>query len=230
MARSQAPHDTHDSDPLETSTLEVSFTQGNRVPAARRRRDLSRRGHPRHHQGAAAVGRGLRGRLPGRAGVAPARRDGAGQALHGRARRARGGLLQRSLGRGHAGRVHPLPAARRGHLEVHRRHQRGGRCAVQPGLARRHRRRADRGGRGLRRRRQRDPGAHPRLRAQVEHGAARSAARPGRAWCDMVEQGFRLSEASNMPAHDGAAHPRLPRARQLRPPRTTSSPRSRTRT
>ena len=32
----------------------------------------------------------------------------------------------------------------------------------------------------------------------------------------MVEEGFRLSEASNMPVHPGAAHPRLPCARQLR--------------
>jgi hypothetical protein len=44
--------------------------------------------------------------------------------LHGRTWRACGGVLQRGLGRRDAGRVHPLPAARRGDLEVHRRHQR----------------------------------------------------------------------------------------------------------
>ena len=32
----------------------------------------------------------------------------------------------------------------------------------------------------------------------------------------MVERGFELSEVSNTPVHDGAADPRLPRARQLR--------------
>ena len=41
-----------------------------RAAQARRRRDIPRRGHPRRDQGAAAVGRVLRRRLPGRAGVA----------------------------------------------------------------------------------------------------------------------------------------------------------------
>ena len=60
--------------------MEVSFKDEIESPEARRRRDLPRRGHPRGHQGAAAVGRRLRRRLPGRAGVAPARRHGAGAA------------------------------------------------------------------------------------------------------------------------------------------------------
>ena len=51
------------------------------------------------------------------------------------------------------GRLDPLPAARRRDLEVDRRHQRRRRRAVQPLLAGRHRRRADRGRRRLRRRR-----------------------------------------------------------------------------
>ena len=45
------------------------------------------------------------------------------------------GLLQRGLGRRHAGRVDPLPAARRRHLEIDRRHQRRVRRAVQPVVA-----------------------------------------------------------------------------------------------
>ena len=43
----------------------------------------------------------------------------------------------------------------------------------------RHGRRADRGGRGLRRRRLGDPGAHPCLRAEIQHVPAGPAARPG---------------------------------------------------
>ena len=66
---------------------------------ARRRRGLPRRRHPRGDEGAAAVGRRLRRRLPGRAGVAPARRHGAGARLPRRTRRARRGVHQRSLGR-----------------------------------------------------------------------------------------------------------------------------------
>ena len=87
---------------------------------------------------------------------------------------------------------------------------------VEPFLARRDRRRADRGRRGLRRRCERDPGAHARLRAQVDDADARPAARSCRTWCAWWKRAFALSEASNMPAHAGAAHPRLPRARQLR--------------
>ena len=147
----------------------------------------------------AAIGRGLCRRLPGRAGVAPAGRDGAGQALHGRAGRARRSLRQRGLGGRDAGRLDPLPAARRGDLEIHRRHQRGLGRAVEPFVARRQGRRADRGGRGLRRRRIGDPGAHPRLCAEV-HACACSIPRPDLGvMVRMVEEGFRLSEASNMP-------------------------------
>jgi hypothetical protein len=136
---------------------------------------------------AAAVGRGLCGRLPGGAGVAPDGRAGAGQGLHGRTRRACGGLFQRSVCGRDARRVHPLPAARRGDLEVHRRHQRGSRRPEQPVVAGCEGRRAGGGGRGLRRGRQRDPGAHACLRAQVRHDFAGPAPRsrphggPGRA-------------------------------------------------
>ena len=126
--------------------------RGSARAAPGRRRDLPRRGHPRGHQGDPAVGRGLCRRLPGRARLASGRRAGriAGPAR--RARRASGNLHQRSLGRRPAGRLDQLSVTRLRHLEVDRRHQRGGRCALQPRIARRDRRRADRGRRGLRRR------------------------------------------------------------------------------
>ena len=52
--------------------------------------------------------------------------------MHGRARRAPRNLHQRGLRRRHARRLDQLSAARRRHLEVDRRHQCGGRRAVQP--------------------------------------------------------------------------------------------------
>ena len=79
--------------------------------------------------------------------------------------------------RRHARRLDQLSAARRGDLEIDRRHQRGGRRALEPVVARRHRRRHDHPRRGLRRGRQRHPGALLRLRDEVVDVAARSAAR-----------------------------------------------------
>ncbi len=70
------------------------------------------------------------------------------------------------------------PRARRGHVEVDRRHQRRGGCVVEPFVAGRGRWRADRVGRGLRRRRQRDPGTHARLRDEEHAAAAGPTARP----------------------------------------------------
>ena len=67
-------------------------------------------------------------------------------------------------------------------------------------VAGRNRRRADRGRRGLRRRRQRDPGAHACVCAQVHDADARSAAGAGPTWCAWWKRAFALSEASNMPA------------------------------
>ena len=81
------------------------------------------------------------------------------------------------------------------------------------------RRRADHRRRGLRRGRVGDPGAHARVRAEVVAAAARPAAGARGAWCAWSSTAFALSEASNMPAILRAAHPRLPRARQLRVPR-----------
>ena len=83
------------------------------------------------------------------------------------------------------------PLARRGDLEIHRRHQRGGRRAFQPVVARRDRRRHDHHRRGLRRRRQRDPGALLRLRAEILDVAARSASRSA------VDRAHRWRKASS---------------------------------
>ena len=76
-------------------------------------------------------------------------------------------------------------------------------------------RRADRPRRGLRRRRLDHPGAHPRLRHEVADVAARPAAQPsdhrphGR-------EGLRAVRGLQHAGNAGVAHPRLPRARQLR--------------
>ena len=177
--------------------------------------DLPRRRHPRGHQGAAAIRRELCRRLPGRAGVASARRDGRGRGPARRARRACRDLHQRGLGRGHARRLDQLSAARRGHLEVDRRHQRRGRRALQPRLARRDRRRDDHPRRGLRRRRERHPGALLRLCAEIVDVAARSAARPAHHRAHGRE-GLRAVGGEPRAGDDGAAHPRLPRHRRVR--------------
>ena len=134
----------------------------------------------------------------------------------GRARRPLREQRQRGDGRGHAGRVGQLSAARRRHLEVDRRHQCRLRCARQPRLGRRHRRRADHRRRGLRRRLLDHAGAQPRVRDEVADLAARPAARTCRRSCTRSKTGFELSEASQHAGDARAAHPRLPRARPLR--------------
>ena len=140
---------------------------------------LQRRGHPRHHQGPAPVGRVLRRRLPGRADLAPARRPGRRQRV---AAQAHGHLLravgQRGGGGRAPGRVDQLPDARRRHLEVGGRHQRRVRRALARGLGRRRRRRPHRDRRGLRRGRLDPPGAHALRRAEVAHPAAGSPQQP----------------------------------------------------
>ena len=180
--------------------MEVSFSKEVRMLRLRRRRDVPWRGHPRDHQGAAAVRRRLRRRLPGRAGVAPARRAGAVEGLPGRARRARRGLRERGVRGRDARRVDPLPAARRGDVEVDRRHQRRRRRAVEPGLARRDRRRADHRRRGLRRRRAASSRS-ARTRTRSSRRWCCSTRGPtSRTWCASSSTAFALSEASNMPA------------------------------
>ncbi len=66
---------------------------------------LPRRGHPGRHQGAAAVRRVLRGRLPGRADLAPDGRADRRQRHPRRARRALRAQRLRGHGRRHAGRL-----------------------------------------------------------------------------------------------------------------------------
>ena len=162
----------------------------------------------------AAVGRELCRRLSGLAGLAPDRRSGRCRGHHRRPRRASGDLHQRGCGGRDAGRLDQLSAARRGDLEVDRRHQRGGRRAVQPRLPGRDRRRDDHPGRGLRRRRKRDPGALLCLRHEVLDLAARPAPGPadhrahGRA-------GLRALGGEPRAGDDGAARARLSRHRRV---------------
>ena len=193
---------------------ERSFAEEVRALAPGRWRDLPRRGHPRRHQGDPAIGRGLCRRLPGRARLAPGRRAGriAGPAR--RARRASRDLHQRGLGRGPAGRLDQLSAARLRHLEVDRRHQRGGRRALQPRIAWRHWRRADRGRRGLRRGRLDHPGTGARLCAEVLAVADGSQAQPAvdRA---LHREGLRVVGGDQYAGDDGVAHPRLPCHRRI---------------
>ncbi len=200
--------------------------EGSAGAEARRRRDIPRRRNSGGGQGAAAVRRELCGRLPGRTGVASARRHGRRRGHHVRARRPPGDLHQRGLRRRHAGRLDQLSAARRGDLEIGGRHQCGGRRAVQPRLARRDRRRDDHHRRGLRRRRQHHPGALLRLCAQIVDVAARSAARSAHHRA-LRGEGFRTLRGDPRAGDAGAAHPRLPchrRVRRQEQPRRASIP------
>ena len=97
-------------------------------------------------------------------------------------------------------------------------HQRRLRRARQSRLQRRHRRRAHHRRRGLRRRLLDHAGAQPRLRDEVADLAARPASEPA---VDRAGGGERLRAVGGVQhAGDaGAAHPRLPRLRQLHRPR-----------
>ena len=159
-------------------------------------------------------GRRLCRRLPGRADLPP---DGRARRCRGHpdgARRAFRGQRLGSHRRRHARRLHQLPAARRGHVEVHGRHQRRLRRPGQPRLRGSQGRRAHHRRRGLRRRREHHAGAHPRLRHEVADLAARSAAAPAG---DRAGGGAGVRAVRGQP-HAGdvdAAHPRLPRLRAL---------------
>ena len=83
---------------------------------------------------------------------------------------------------------------------------------ASPGV---HRRRADHPRRGLRRGRQRHPGALLRLCAEVLDVAARSAARPADHRAHGRE-GLRAVRGEPRAGDAGAAHPRLPRHRRVR--------------
>ena len=89
--------------PIENPMAERSFAEEVKKLQPRRGRDLRRRRHPGRHQGAAAVGRGLRGRLPGLADLAPDGRAGRRAGHPGRDGRALRVQRQRGHGRGHAG-------------------------------------------------------------------------------------------------------------------------------
>ncbi len=139
-----------------------------------------------------------------------------------RARRAPGDLHQRGLRRRDARRFHQLSAARRGDLEIDRRHQCGRRRAVEPRFARRDRRRHDHHRRGLWRGRERHPGALLRLCDEVLDVAPRSAAGPSHHRA-LRRAGLRAVRGEQRAGHAGAAHPRLPRHRRIhrqgQPPR-----------
>ena len=117
-----------------------------------------------------------------------------------RARRARRGLRERGVGRGDARRVDPLSAARRGDVEVDRRHQRRRRRAVEPRVARRDRRRADRRRRGLRRGRERDPGAHATPSRSSRRCCCSIRGRTSRTWCAWSSRRSRCRRPPNTPA------------------------------
>ena len=149
-----------------------------RKAEARRRRRVPRRGHPGRDQGAAAVRRVLCRGLSGRADLAPDGRAGRRQRNPGRPRRPLRELGERGDRRRHPRRFGELSAARRGHLQVHGRHQRRLRRAGQSRLGRRHRRRAGHHRRGLRRRLLDHAGARARVRDEIADVAARPAAEP----------------------------------------------------
>jgi len=153
------------------------------------------------------------GGLPGRAGVAPARRHGARRALHGRTGCARRGRAPTKLLRGHARRLDQLPGPRRRepwksivgtnvasyaltHLSQRGR-TRGALIVVRRGYTARARAGA---------------GAHP-LGGESPRCGCRPRPNP-RHIADWWRRGFELSEAPNTRYH-GSATPRLPRARQL---------------
>ena len=185
-----------------------------RGPQARRRAGVPRRGHPRHHQGPAAVWRRLRRGISGRADLAS---DGRAVRCTGHPVRPRCPLRnqrQRSDGRGDACGVGHVSHSRRRHLQVAGRHQRGVGCAGQPRIGRCHRRRPDHRRRGLRRGLLDHAGAQPRLCHEIPDLAARSAARPRKHRARRRDR-LRIVGGVEHACHAGGAHPRLPCARRL---------------
>jgi ABC-type uncharacterized transport system ATPase subunit len=153
-------------------------------------------------------------RLSGRAGLASARRDGAGQGLSGRTRRACRGLHQRGVGRGHAGAsiMYPVRGAVTWKSIVGTNVARRAVQPASPGVI---------GGAlivvGE------DYGEGASVIQERTHAFAMKSALwlmdPGRtcpAIVRCVEKSFELSEASNTPVMLESAHPRLPCAGQLR--------------
>ena len=169
-----------------------------RGPEARRRGRVPRRGHSRHHQGAAAIRRLLRRGLSGLADLAS---HGRSRRRKGRARRTRRAFRDvrfRSDRRGDAFGVGDVSAPRRSNVEVDRWNQCRRRRALQSFVWRRHWRRTDHHRRRLRRRLVDHAGAQPRLRPEIANLAPRSAPEPADAGAH-GRGGFALSEASNTP-------------------------------
>ena len=155
------------------------------------------------------------GGYQGAPGLASARCAGGRRGHHVRPRRAPGNLFERSVRCRDARRLDQLSAARRGDLEIDRRHQCRRRRPVEPRLTRRDRRRDDHPRRRLRRRRERHPGTLLRLRAQIIDVAARPAARTV---LDRAHggKGLRAFRSEPCAGDAGTAHPRLSRHRRIR--------------
>ena len=176
---------------------------------ARRRGRVPRRGHSRHNQSAAAIGRLLRGGLSGLADLPP---NGRARRRKGRARRTGRAFRDvrfRGNRRGDAFGVSNVSAARRSHVEIDCRNQCRRRRALQSFFWRRHWRRTDHHRRRLRRRLVHHAGAQPRLCPEIANLAHRSApesvhpgAHGGRGLCAVrgVEHA----------GHARSAHPHLP--------------------
>ena len=161
-----------------------------------------------------AMRRRLCRRLPGRADQPS---DGRARRRAGHSRRTRRafrGVRIRGDRDRHACRLGALSDPGRGHLQVHRRHQRRLRRARQPRVGRRHRRRAADRRRGLRRGLLHHAGAQPRLRHEEPGLAARPAPQPA---VDRQGGGGRLRTLRSVEhaGHDGSPHPLLPCARQV---------------
>ena len=182
--------------------------------AHRRGRRVPRRGHPRGHQGPAAVRRGLCGRLPGFAHLAPDGRAGRRQRDPAGTRRALRGQRLGSHRRRHAGGLGHVSDPWRRHLEIHGRHQRRLGRAGQPGIRRRHRRRAGDRGRGLRRRLVHHAGTLARVRHEIADLAAGPAPQSGKHGQGGGRRLFAVRGQQDA-GDAAAAHPRLPRARPL---------------
>ena len=184
-------------------------------PQAWRRRRVPRRGHSRHNQGAAAIGRLLRGGLSGLADLPP---HGRARRRKGRARRSRRAFRDVRFGsdrRGDAFGVGDVSAPRRSHVEIDGRNQCRRRRAVQSFVRRRHRRGADHHRRGLRRGLVHHAGAQPRLRAEIANLASRSSPESADAGAH-GGRGLRAVRGVEHAGHARSAHPHLSCSRTVR--------------
>ena len=184
-------------------------------PEARRRGHVPRRGHSRHNQGAAAIGRLLRRGLSGLADLPP---HGRSRRRKGRARRTRRAFRDvgfRSNCRGDAFGVGDVPAPRRSNVEIDCWNQCRRRRALQSFVWRRHWRRTDHHRRRLRRRLVHHAGAQPRLCPEIANLAARSAPEPADAGAH-GGRGVRAVRGVEHACHARSAHPHLSCSRTVR--------------